>query len=204
MAKILALMDEYVRSLSYIILSPKKITSLGNSKIIVYSLITLILIASSKETVIIGSIFYKAIKWTITLFPRYSFIYAYADYVSFWIVLIALLIEIGVCYVYALILHYTVRLLGGKSKVIVTLGLTAYAWVVDLVLIVVGLASISIDIPLTITIILASLLISLILKLVLIARSISVVYGLKPSTSILAVILVAILLAIIGLTIIIA
>ena len=204
MVKILALMDEYVRSLSYIILNPRKITSLSNRKIIAYSLVTLILITSSKETVIIGSIFYKAIKWTITLFPSYSFIYAYADYVSFWIVLIALLVEVGICCTYALVLHYTVRLLGGKPKAIVSLSLVAYTWVMDLIVIVVGLVSISINIPSTITIILASLLISLILKLSLIARSISVVYELKLSTSILVVLLVAVLLAIVGLTIVIA
>ncbi len=202
MARILLLVDEYIRSLSYIVFNPGKIKGMDHRKIIMYSMITLASIAISKEAVIVGSVFYKVIKWTITWFPSYSFIYAYADYVSFWIILIAFMVEVGICYAYAFILHYTVRLLGGNAALPLSLGVTAYSWVADIVIIATGLLTINLDIASTVVVLLSSIVVALVLKIMLIARLIAVIHNIKLSTSVVAVILVTIMFGIIGLTII--
>ena len=196
----LKIIEDYIYSLINIPMYPQKVVI---SKVsLLYVTFTVLIISASKGTVIIGSVFYKVVKWTITWFPHYTFIFSYIDYVSIWMVLINTLIELGAFVFLSLITYYTLRLMGGKSTLLATLTIIGYSWVVDVIIIVGGLIAISLDILSTVMILLASYVIVLLIKLGLLVRNLSIIHGLKWTTSLAAIILVSIIFLIIGLAVI--
>lgn len=195
----LKIVEDYICSLIDIPIYPQKIMV---SKVsLLYAIFTVLIIGASKETVIVGSVFYKVVKWTITWFPHYTFIFGYIDYVSIWIILIGTLIELGAFVLLSLITHYTLRLMGGKSTLLATLTIIGYSWIVDIIVIIGGLIAISLDIPNTVMILLASYVIVLLIKLGLLVRNLSIIHGLKWTTSLIAIVLVSIIFLIIGLAV---
>jgi len=197
------IIEDYIYSLIDIPMYPQKIATYRASKVsLFYAIFTVLIISASKETVIVGSVFYKVVKWTITWFPHYTFIFGYVDYVSIWVVLIGTLIELGAFVLLSVITHYTLRLMGGKSTLPATLTIIGYSWIVDVIIVVGGLITIGLDIPSTIVVLLVSYVIVLLIKLGLLVRNLSIIHGLKWTTSLIAILLVSILFLIIGLAVI--
>lgn len=202
--RLLRLLVDYVDSLANPIISPLGLLRNRDISIsLAYAVVTVVLVSTAKQCVIIGSVFYKAIKWTITWFPQYAFTFGYADYVASWIALIGVVIELGVYLVLAVIIHYTLRLLGGKASLSKTAITVGYTWIADIIVVIGGVIALNLDILSTVTILIASYIVALIMKALLLVRNLSVVHELRWTTTLLAVVLVAILFSIIGLAIII-
>lgn len=201
--RVLRLLVDYVDSLADPILSPLGVLRNRSTGVgLAYAIITVVLTSTAKQCVIVGSVFYKTIKWAITWFPQYTFIFGYADYVASWIVLIGVLLELGIYLVLAVAMHYTLRLLGGRTLLLKTAVAVGYTWVADTIVVIGGVIALSLDIPSTVTTLIASYVIALIVKALLLVRNLSIIHEVKWTTTLLAVVLVAVLLLIMGLAVI--
>ncbi len=174
--------EEYVGSLSLIIVSPRELVSRRMYRRvpnIVLGIVTILLFSIAKYQVVSGIIMFKTLKMLIIMFPQYSFLTYYAEYVNVWGVLLGVIMDLLFMFAFTLLFYSSMRLQGVKHSVVDDLVIVSYSWIADSLIVIAGLAALPIDIISSAVVLIIAATISFIFKSYIIVNAYVKTYAVK-------------------------
>ncbi len=185
---------EYISSLAYIIFDPRRLIHdrvVNRVPNVLLGLITTLLFSVAKYQVISGIIMFKTLKMLVTLFPQYSFLTYYANYVNVWGVFLGVLVDLLLLSSFTLLFYSGIRLLGVQHGFTDSLVIISYSWIADVIVVVAGVITLPLDIISSALILLVSLLVSFVSKAYIVLNAYVAVFDTRW-TSVLAVFIITI------------
>ncbi len=187
--------EGFISALTLILYAPEKLVKeriIARIPNILLGMLTVLLFSISKYQVVSGIIMFKTLKMLVTMFPQYSFLTYYAGYVNTWGVFLGVLIDLLLLSAFTLFFYSGIRLLGIKHKLVCSLTIICYSWVMDSIIIVAGFIALPLDIISSALILIIATLVSFLLKAYIIMRAYVTIFNIKW-TSVFAIFLVSII-----------